>query len=87
VVDAPHDAEIRVRAPAPNTRFSPLAAHGSAALFPQLPCGTSLEVMVRDSANPEASWAVIPIAPDELTARTGQVPLRISARPEDRINP
>jgi hypothetical protein len=87
VVDAPSDAEIRVRAPAPNARFSPLAAHGSAALFPQLPCGTSLEVMVRDSAKPESSWAVIPIAPDELTARTGQVPLRISARPEDRINP
>lgn len=87
VVDAPTDAEIRVRAPAPNARFSPLAAHGSAALFPQLPCGTSLEVMIRDSANPEASWAVIPIAADELTSRTEQAPLRISARPEDRSTP
>lgn len=84
VMDAPSDAEIRVRAPAPNSRFAPLAAHGATALFPQLPCGTALEVLIRDSANADASWVIIPIAPEELTSRTEQVPLRISAQPEER---
>jgi hypothetical protein len=87
VVDAPSDAEIRVRAPAPNARFSPLAAHGSVAVFPQLPCATSLEVMVRDRSDLDSSWVVIPIAAEELTARTEQAPLRVSARREDRIVP
>jgi hypothetical protein len=87
VVDAPSDAEIRVRAPAPSAQFSPLAAQGSMALFPQLPCATSLEVMVRDNSRVDSSWVVIPIAAEELTARTEQAPLRVSAQRDDRIVP
>jgi hypothetical protein len=87
VVDAPSDAEIRVRAPAPSATFSPLAAHGSGAVFPQLPCATSLEVMVRDNSHVDSSWVIIPIAAEDLTASTAQAPLRVSAHRDDGIVP
>jgi hypothetical protein len=79
VVDAPLGAEIRVRAPAPNANFAPLAARGSTALFPELPCGASLEVMIRDNTQLDSGWVVIPIAREELTARTVVAPLTVSA--------
>jgi hypothetical protein len=80
VVDAAVSAEVRVRAPAPNAGFAPLAARGPSALFPELPCGTALEVMIRDSANADSGWLVIPIAPEELSAHTVLEPLQVSVQ-------
>jgi hypothetical protein len=82
VIDAPAHAEIKIRSAVPKVQggFTPLLAHGSEALFPRLPCGAPLEVVVRDLDQREASWSVIPVSPAELQAQTALFPLEISAR-------
>jgi hypothetical protein len=82
VIDAPAHAEIKIRSVVPKAKggFTPLLAHGSEALFPRLPCGAPLEVVVRDLDQHEASWSVIPVAPAELQAQTALFPLEISVR-------
>jgi hypothetical protein len=79
VFDAPRTAEIRVRAPAPGVAFAPMAAHGSEAVFPGLPCGAALEVMIRDLDAPDGPWLVIPVAAEELDEQTELFPLQVSA--------
>lgn len=79
VQDAPANAEIRLRAPAPAALSAPLSAHGSEALFPDLPCNSPLEVLIRDLNQPDGPWNVIPVPAEDLDASTEQWPLQISA--------
>jgi hypothetical protein len=79
VQDAPANAEIRLRAPAPAALSAPLSAHGSEALFPDLPCNSELEVMIRDLDQPDGPWQLIPVPAEDLDALTEHRPLQISA--------